>query len=188
MPTGIVKFFNASKGFGFIEREDGDRDVFVHINAVQGAGLDTLSEGQRVSFEVIEDRGKPAASNLKEECRRGDMFKRWIKFLVSLLAISGVALLGFGYLFTTEALNSNEYEIWWILTVLSAMGAIGLLAISLLARSINQGRLIVLKSLPKKIFNKKIFNKKIFKGMDFFKWAILIIAIVIAMQLIEMNR
>ena len=111
------------------------------------------------------------------------MFKRWIKFLVSLLVISGVALLGFGYLFTTEALNSNEYEIWWILTVLSAMGAIGLLAISLLARSINQGRLIVLKSLPK-----KIFNKKVFKGMDFFKWAILIIAIVIAMQLIEMNR
>ena len=188
MPTGTVKFFNAAKGFGFIQREDGEKDVFVHISAVQGAGLDTLSEGQRVSFEVIEDRGKPAASNLKEECRRGDMFKRWIKFLVSLLAISGVALLGFGYLFTTEALNSNEYEIWWILTVLSAMGAIGLLAISLLARSINQGRLIVLKSLPKKIFNKKIFNKKIFKGMDFFKWAILIIAIVIAMQLIEMNR
>jgi CspA family cold shock protein len=176
MPTGIVKFFNDSKGFGFIECEDGGKDVFVHISAVQGAGLDTLSEGQRVSFEIIEDRGKPAASNLKEECRRGDMFKRWIKFLVSLIVISGVAWLGFHFLSVTN-------DFWFILTVLSGMGAIGLLAISLLARSINQGRLVVLKSLPK-----KIFNKKIFKGMDFFKWAILIIAIVIAMQLIEMNK
>ena len=67
MPTGIVKFFNDSKGFGFIECEDGGKDVFVHISAVQGAGLDTLSEGQRVSFEIIEERGKPAASNLKAE-------------------------------------------------------------------------------------------------------------------------
>jgi CspA family cold shock protein len=67
MPTGTVKFFNAAKGFGFIQREDGEKDVFVHISAVQGAGLDTLTEGQRVSFEIIEERGKPAASNLKAE-------------------------------------------------------------------------------------------------------------------------
>ena len=67
MPTGTVKFFNAAKGFGFISREDGEKDVFVHISAVQGAGLDTLTEGQRVSFEIITERGKPAASDLKAE-------------------------------------------------------------------------------------------------------------------------
>ena len=66
MATGTVKFFNASKGFGFIEPESGDKDVFVHISAVQNAGMDTLSEGQRVSYEVVEERGKLAASDLKD--------------------------------------------------------------------------------------------------------------------------
>ena len=65
MPIGTVKFFNATKGFGFIQPESGDKDVFVHISAVQRAGLDTLKEGQRVSYEVVTDRGKPAADNLK---------------------------------------------------------------------------------------------------------------------------
>ena len=66
MAIGTVKFFNAAKGFGFIEPEGGgDKDVFVHVSAVQEAGLDTLSEGQRVSFDVETQRGKPAAANLK---------------------------------------------------------------------------------------------------------------------------
>lgn len=65
MATGTVKFFNAGKGFGFIQPESGDKDVFVHISAVQNAGMDTLTEGQRVSYEVVTERGKLAASNLK---------------------------------------------------------------------------------------------------------------------------
>ena len=65
MTVGTVKFFNAAKGFGFIQPENGDKDVFVHITAVERAGLGTLSEGQRVSFDVVEERGKNAASNLK---------------------------------------------------------------------------------------------------------------------------
>ena len=65
MAIGIVKFFDASKGFGFIQPESGEKDVFVHISAVQKAGMDALSEGQRVSFEVVTERGKLAASNLK---------------------------------------------------------------------------------------------------------------------------
>lgn len=65
MATGTVKFFNTAKGFGFIQPEDGAKDVFVHISAVEKAGLDTLSEGQRVSYDVVTERGKPAAGNLK---------------------------------------------------------------------------------------------------------------------------
>ena len=65
MAVGTVKFFNSDKGFGFIQPESGDKDVFVHISAVQGAGMDTLTEGQRVEFEVVTERGKLAASNLK---------------------------------------------------------------------------------------------------------------------------
>ncbi len=65
MAIGTVKFFDAGKGFGFIQPESGEKDVFVHVSAVQNAGLDTLSEGQRVSFEVVTERGKLAASNLK---------------------------------------------------------------------------------------------------------------------------
>jgi len=65
MAIGTVKFFDTSKGFGFIQPENGDKDVFVHISAVQNAGMDTLSEGQRISFEVVTERGKLAASDLK---------------------------------------------------------------------------------------------------------------------------
>jgi CspA family cold shock protein len=62
---GTVKWFNAQKGYGFIQPSDGGKDVFVHITAVERAGLGTLSEGQKVSFTVVNDRGKPAASDLK---------------------------------------------------------------------------------------------------------------------------
>jgi cold shock protein len=66
MATGTVKWFNPDKGFGFIQPQDGgSKDVFVHITAVQAAGLNSLSEGQKVSYEVITERGKQAASNLK---------------------------------------------------------------------------------------------------------------------------
>ncbi len=65
MAIGTVKFFNSTKGFGFIAPEDGGSDVFVHVSAVERAGLGTLSEGQRVEFEVQTERGRPAAANLK---------------------------------------------------------------------------------------------------------------------------
>jgi cold shock protein len=65
MATGTVKWFNAAKGFGFIQPQDGGRDVFVHISAVQAAGLSGLNDGQKVSYDVVTERGKQAASNLK---------------------------------------------------------------------------------------------------------------------------
>jgi len=65
MTTGTVKWFDARKGFGFIQPSDGSRDVFVHISAVEQAGLHSLNEGQRLSFEVSMERGKPAATNLQ---------------------------------------------------------------------------------------------------------------------------
>jgi CspA family cold shock protein len=65
MATGSVKWFNADKGFGFIQPQDGGQDVFVHITAVQAAGLQGLNDGQKVSYDVITERGKQAASNLK---------------------------------------------------------------------------------------------------------------------------
>jgi CspA family cold shock protein len=65
MAAGTVKWFNVQKGFGFIQPEGGGKDVFVHITAVQAAGLNGLDEGQRVTFEVVRDRGKEAAANLK---------------------------------------------------------------------------------------------------------------------------
>jgi CspA family cold shock protein len=64
MATGTVKFFNSQKGFGFIQPEDGSKDVFVHISAVERAGMRTLMEGQKVNYEVITERGKQAAGNL----------------------------------------------------------------------------------------------------------------------------
>ena len=68
MTIGTVKFFNTTKGFGFIQPEDGGNDVFVHISAVERAGMRSLVEGQKVSFEVVQDRrsGKSAADNLQE--------------------------------------------------------------------------------------------------------------------------
>ena len=65
MATGTVKWFNAQKGFGFIQPEDGGKDVFVHITAVQAAGLNGLDENQKVSYEVVAERGKQAAANLR---------------------------------------------------------------------------------------------------------------------------
>ncbi|MET0669121.1 MAG: cold-shock protein [Xanthobacteraceae bacterium] len=65
MATGTVKFFNTQKGFGFIQPDDGSKDVFVHISAVQKAGMDSLNEGQKVSFDVLTERGKPAAGNIR---------------------------------------------------------------------------------------------------------------------------
>jgi len=65
MATGTVKFFNTQKGFGFIQPDGGGKDVFVHISAVERAGMSTLSEGQKVSFDVVSERGKLAASNLQ---------------------------------------------------------------------------------------------------------------------------
>jgi CspA family cold shock protein len=60
-----VKFFNTQKGFGFIQPSDGSKDVFVHISAVERSGMNTLVEGQKVSYEVVTERGKQAAGNLQ---------------------------------------------------------------------------------------------------------------------------
>jgi CspA family cold shock protein len=65
MSTGTVKWFNATKGYGFIQPEEGGKDVFVHISAVERAGLRGLNEGQRVSYEMQNERGRTAAVNLK---------------------------------------------------------------------------------------------------------------------------
>ncbi len=69
MATGTVKFFNSQKGFGFIQPSDGSKDVFVHISAVERAGMRTLVEGQKVSFDVVTERGKQAAGNLQADLR-----------------------------------------------------------------------------------------------------------------------
>jgi CspA family cold shock protein len=65
MPVGKVKWFNTQKGFGFIQPDDGSKDVFVHISAVERSGIGNLNEGQRLSFELQTERGKVAATNLK---------------------------------------------------------------------------------------------------------------------------
>ena len=67
MNTGTVKWFNEQKGYGFVQPDNGSKDVFVHISAVEGAGLRTLKEGQKVSFEIVTDKrtGKSSAGNLK---------------------------------------------------------------------------------------------------------------------------
>ena len=66
MATGTVKWFNTTKGFGFIQPDDGGADVFVHISAVERSGMSGLNEGQKVSYDVVQDRrsGKSAAGNL----------------------------------------------------------------------------------------------------------------------------
>jgi CspA family cold shock protein len=63
--TGIVKWFNPTKGFGFIQPDQGGSDVFVHISALERAGLSTLNEGQKVSYELATNKGKTSAANLK---------------------------------------------------------------------------------------------------------------------------
>ena len=65
MATGTVKFFNSQRGFGFIQPQDGGKDVFVHISAVERGGMSTLNEGQKVSYDVVSERGKLAAANLQ---------------------------------------------------------------------------------------------------------------------------
>lgn len=65
MATGTVKFFDSRKGFGFIAPDDGGKDVFVHISAVEKAGIGTLNDGQKIGYEVVTERGKLAASNLE---------------------------------------------------------------------------------------------------------------------------
>ena len=65
MAIGTVKWFNAQKGYGFIQPQDGGKDVFVHISAVERAGLGSLNEGQKVKYEIAKDRGKDAAANLQ---------------------------------------------------------------------------------------------------------------------------
>ena len=65
MATGTVKWFNPTKGFGFIQPDQGGSDVFVHISALERAGLSTLNEGQKVSYELATNKGKTSAANLK---------------------------------------------------------------------------------------------------------------------------
>ncbi|MCK1420329.1 cold-shock protein [Bradyrhizobium sp. 182] len=65
MAIGTVKWFNPTKGYGFIAPEDGGKDVFVHISAVEKAGFTSLAEGAKVSYEIVSDRGKQSAGNLR---------------------------------------------------------------------------------------------------------------------------
>ena len=65
MASGTVKFFNTTKGYGFIQPDGGGKDVFVHISAVEMAGLDVLREGDKVTYDMISDRGKESAGNLR---------------------------------------------------------------------------------------------------------------------------
>ena len=65
MPTGTVKWFNPTKGYGFIQPQGGGKDVFVHISAVQRAGLTGLNEGQQIEYEIVSNRGRESAENLK---------------------------------------------------------------------------------------------------------------------------
>jgi CspA family cold shock protein len=65
VPTGKVKWFNATKGYGFIAPDNGGKDVFVHISAVERAGYSSLAEGAKVSFDIVANRGKESAENLK---------------------------------------------------------------------------------------------------------------------------
>ena len=67
MTKGTVKWFNATKGYGFISPQDGSKDVFVHISALEASGLKSLADGQKVSFEIVNNNGKFAASNLSSE-------------------------------------------------------------------------------------------------------------------------
>ncbi len=65
MATGIVKWFNPTKGYGFVAPEQGGNDVFIHITALENAGLQTLNEGQRISYELVTNKGKTSAESIK---------------------------------------------------------------------------------------------------------------------------
>jgi cold shock protein len=65
VPTGTVKWFNATKGYGFIQPQGGGKDVFVHISAVERAGLSNLKEGQQIDYEIVANRGRESAENIK---------------------------------------------------------------------------------------------------------------------------
>ncbi len=65
MPTGTVIWFKSIKGYGFIEPDDGGKDVFIHISAVERAGMGTVNEGQKISYEIATERGKTSAANLQ---------------------------------------------------------------------------------------------------------------------------
>jgi CspA family cold shock protein len=102
MNKGTVKWFNNQRGFGFIQPEDGGRDVFVHISAVERAGMSTLNEGQKVSFDVVADRrtGKSAAENLarvdrwaasrKDGPSRSEAIRRLVELGLTLAQRAGV--------------------------------------------------------------------------------------------------
>ena len=92
MQTGTVKWFNAQKGFGFIQPESGGKDVFVHISAVERAGLGTLAEGQKVTYEVMNERGKEAAGNLKPPRPLTRLLVRTEKLWAPLALLLAVAL------------------------------------------------------------------------------------------------
>src|SRR5438552_17946610 len=77
MPTGTVKWFNDSKGFGFITPDDGGKDLFAHHTSIQGSGYKSLKEGQKVSFDVRQDRKGPAAANGKPLEQPPSLRKRW---------------------------------------------------------------------------------------------------------------
>ena len=65
MASGTVKWFNPTKGYGFVQPSGGGKDVFIHISAVEKAGLSTLNEGQQISYDIVSNRGKESAENLK---------------------------------------------------------------------------------------------------------------------------
>ena len=65
LPSGTVKWFNGTKGFGFIQPDDGGKDVFVHVSAVEKAGMRGLNEGQKIQYDIVASRGKESAENLK---------------------------------------------------------------------------------------------------------------------------
>jgi CspA family cold shock protein len=67
MPKGTVKWFNSTKGYGFIQPQGGGKDVFVHISAVEKAGLSSLNEGQAIEYDEVSDRGKTSAGNLRAQ-------------------------------------------------------------------------------------------------------------------------
>ena len=83
MQKGTVKWFNPTKGYGFIRPSTGDKDVFVHISAVERAGLSTLNEGQTVEYELVTNRGKTSAENLKVSWRDGKADHRPTSFPVA---------------------------------------------------------------------------------------------------------